>query len=161
MVHSLIYEPRKLKATDELLTKIYDNARLGLKGDNLAIASGVLPVEYRQLCQFDPAVEQIALRGYADAEAMLSRTLHTAAEAGDVKVALDLLKHTHGWVAKQQINLEVDQRISITEALNDANSRVQDAGFEVVETTDEKIKRLESMKKMQSLDFHKTIGAHR
>jgi hypothetical protein len=133
MIHSLIYEPRKLKATDELLTKIYDNARLGLKGDNLAIASGVLPVEYRQLCQFDPAVEQIALRGYADAEAMLSRTLHESAAAGDTKAALELLKYVHGWTAAQQINIDVNQQISITQALEEAKTRVIEGLCVVVE----------------------------
>jgi hypothetical protein len=34
------------------------------------------------------------------------------------------LKHQHGWVAKQAISVEVDQRISITGALAEAAKRL-------------------------------------
>jgi hypothetical protein len=57
----------------------------------------------------------------------MSQVLHAAALNGDAKAALEILKHQHGWVAKQQINVEVDQRISITQALEDAQKRVLDA----------------------------------
>jgi hypothetical protein len=57
----------------------------------------------------------------------MSQVLHEAARNGDAKAALEILKHQHGWVAKQQINVEVDQRISITQALEDAQKRVIDA----------------------------------
>ena len=33
-------------------------------------------------------------------------------------------KLQHGWVAKQQLNIDVEQRISITQALEQANMRV-------------------------------------
>jgi hypothetical protein len=45
---------------------------------------------------------------------------------------LDVLKHQFGWVAKQQINVDIDQRISITDALRDAEGRVE-AIFHVIE----------------------------
>jgi hypothetical protein len=38
-------------------------------------------------------------------------------------MALEVLKHQHGWVAKQAISVEVDQRISITGALAEATKR--------------------------------------
>jgi hypothetical protein len=41
-------------------------------------------------------------------------------------MALEILKHQHGWVAKQAISVEVDQRISITGALAEAQKRVLD-----------------------------------
>jgi uncharacterized protein YunC (DUF1805 family) len=41
-------------------------------------------------------------------------------------MALEVLKHQHGWVAKQAISVEVDQRISITGALAEAQKRVLD-----------------------------------
>ncbi len=38
-------------------------------------------------------------------------------------MALEVLKHQHGWVAKQAISVEIDQRISITGALAEAQKR--------------------------------------
>ena len=127
MFYSIPYEPRKLQATEDRLQKIYDAAKLGLKGDALALASGMLPSEYRQLTQFDPIAEMAELKGRADGEREMSAVLHEAARNGDAKAALEILKHQHGWVAKQQVNIEVDQRISITQALEDAQKRVIDA----------------------------------
>jgi hypothetical protein len=50
--------------------------------------------------------------------------LHKAAKAGDIKAATTILQNQHDWVAKQQINVEIDQRISISQALEMAQSRV-------------------------------------
>ena len=66
MFISFPYEPRKLKATEGRLKAIMDAARLGLKGDRLAIAAGMMPTEYRQLCQFDPIVEYAELKARAE-----------------------------------------------------------------------------------------------
>ena len=129
--HSLPYEPRRLEATEARLEAIYDAAKLGLKGDTLAIAAGMLPVEYRRLREFDAAAEFAELKGRADSEYAVSKTLHDAAQAGDAKAALDILKHSHGWVAKQALDINVDQRISITQALEMAQTRV----LEIVDTT--------------------------
>lgn len=125
--YSIPYEPRKLRATEGRLKAIYDAAKLGLKGDALALAAGMLPTEYRQLCLFDTAAEMAELKGRADGEREMSAVLHDAARNGDAKAALEILKHQHGWVAKQQVNIEVDQRISITQALEDAQKRVINA----------------------------------
>lgn len=127
MFYSIPYEPRKLEATEDRLQKIYDAAKLGLKGEALALSAGMLPTEYRQLTQFDPIAEMAELKGRADGEREMSSVLHEAARNGDAKAALEILKHQHGWVAKQQINVEVDQRISITQALEDAQKRVIEA----------------------------------
>lgn len=124
MFHSFPYEPRQLKATEGRLEAIMEAARLGLKGDRLAIAVGMLPSEYRQLCQFDPIVEYAELKARAQSELEMSKVLHTAAMNGDSKAALEILKHQHDWVAKQQINVDVDQKISIVQALEMANQRV-------------------------------------
>ena len=123
MFHSIPFTPRKVQATESRLKAVYDAAKLGLKGDSLALAAGMLPTEYRQLTQLDPVVEMAAQKGKADGEIELSRVMHAAAMEGDAKMALEILKHQHGWVAKQAISVEVDQRISITGALAEATKR--------------------------------------
>ena len=122
--HTLPHEPRKLQATEARLDAIYHAARHGLKGDTLALAAGMQPVEYRQLCQFDPLAEMAEQKGRADGEMEISGLLHDAARMGDAKAALEILKHVHGWTAKQEITIDVYQKISITQALEDAQSRL-------------------------------------
>jgi hypothetical protein len=122
--HSYVYEPRKLEATEARLERIYNAAKLGLKGDTLALAAGMMPTEYRQLTMLDPIAEMAELKGKADGEMELSNILHKAAADGDAKAALEILKHQHGWVAKQQLSIDVEQRISITAALEQAQHRV-------------------------------------
>jgi hypothetical protein len=56
----------------------------------------------------------------------MANVLRSAALQGDAKSALEVLKHQHGWVAKQAISVEVDQRISITGALAEATKRALD-----------------------------------
>ena len=124
MFHSLPYAPREVKATEARLNAIYDAAKMGLKGDTLALAAGMLPMEYRQLCQLDPIAEMAAMKGKADGEIEASRQLHIAAAEGDAKASLAILQHVHGWVAKQAITIDVNQRISITAALAEAERRV-------------------------------------
>ena len=126
MFYSIPFTPRKVQATESRLKAVYDAAKLGLKGDALALAARILPTEYRQLTQLDPVVEMAAQKGKADAEIEMSKVLHQAALNGDAKSALEILKHQHGWVAKQAISVEVDQRISITGALAEAQKRVLD-----------------------------------
>jgi hypothetical protein len=124
MFYSIPFTPRKIEATEARLHAIYDAAKLGLHGDALALAAGMLPTEFRQLTQLDPIAEMAELKGRADGELEMSQVLHTAARQGDAKAALEILKHQHGWVAKQQINVDVEQRISITQALEQAQTRV-------------------------------------
>lgn len=135
--HSLPNAPRKLQATEARLDAIYAAARQGLKGDTLALAAGLLPSEYRQLCQFDPLAEMAELKGRADGEMEISSIMHEAARAGDAKAALEILKHVHGWTARTAIDVNVDQRISIVAALEEASTRVIE-GFvvDVAETVD-------------------------
>ena len=121
---SLPFTPRTLQATESRLQRIYDAAKLGLKNDNLALAAGMLPTEYRQLCQFDPVAEMAALKGKADGEREMSTVLMKSAQDGDAKSALAMLQHAHGWTAKTEISLDVYQKISITQALADAQERV-------------------------------------
>jgi hypothetical protein len=132
--HSYVYEPRKLEATEARLQRIYDAAKLGLKGDTLALAAGMRPTEYRQLTQLDPIAEYAEQKGKADGEMELSAILHKAAANGDAKAALEILKHQHGWVAKQQLSIDVEQRISITAALEQAQHRVIEGVFKQVES---------------------------
>ena len=124
--HTLPHDTRKLQATEARLDAIYQAARKGLKGDTLALAAGMQPAEYRQLCQFDPLTEMAELKGRADGEMEISGLLHDAARGGDAKAALAILQHTHGWTAKQEITIDVYQKISITQALQDAQSRLID-----------------------------------
>ena len=124
MFKSLPFEARKLQATESRLQAIYDAAKLGLKGDKLALTAGMLPSEYRQLTQLDPVAEMAALKGAADAEAEMSAIVYGAALEGDAKMALEMLKHKHDWVAKQSVQIDVVQQISVTQALEQAQSRM-------------------------------------
>jgi hypothetical protein len=121
---SFPYAPRTLQATESRLKAIMDAARLGLKGDRLAIAAGMMPTEYRQLCQFDPIVEYAELKARTESEMAMSQVLHDAAAQGDIKAATTILQNQHDWVAKQQISVEIDQRISISQALEMAEKRL-------------------------------------
>ena len=116
------------------MQRIYDAAKLGLKGDTLALAAGMRPTEYRQLTMLDPIAEYAEQKGKADGEMELSAILHKAAADGDAKAALEILKHQHGWVAKQQLSIDVEQRISITAALEQAETRVIEGVFKQVES---------------------------
>lgn len=122
--YSLPFTPERPAATEARLEAIYDAARYGLKGDSLAFAAGLTPKQYRTLAELDPLVEMAELKGRADGEMSAAKTLYQAAADGDVKAALDILKHQHGWVAKQQIDVNVDQQISVIGALERAQSRV-------------------------------------
>lgn len=131
--HTLPHEPRKLQATEARLDAIYWAARNGLKGDTLALAAGMRPSEYRQLCEFDPLAEMAEQKGRADGEMEVSGILHEAARAGDAKAALEILKHAHGWTAKTAVDISIDQTISVKHALEMAQQRVLEGAFTVVE----------------------------
>jgi hypothetical protein len=126
MFQSLPYEPRPLTATEARLEAIYTAARMGLKGDTLALAAGMTPTEYRRLCQMDPVAEYAEQKGRADGELAMATVLNDAAAQGDAKAALEVLRYAHGWAAKQAIEVTVDQKIRITAALEQAQQRVID-----------------------------------
>ena len=126
MFKSLPFAPRVVKATEQRLNAIYAASNLGLKGDSLALAAGMLPTEYRQLCQFDPLAEMAAQKGKADNEMQTARRLNEASEQGDAKASLAILQHVHGWTARQEISVDVYQKISVITALEEARARVID-----------------------------------
>lgn len=125
MFKSLPLTIRKIEATEARLNRIYEAAKLGLKGDTLALAAGMRPEEFRQLCELDPLAQMAVQKGKADGEMEMASVLHAAARAGDAKAALDVLKHSHDWVAKQQVQVDVNQQISILGALREAEQRAQ------------------------------------
>jgi len=118
------FTPERVEATEARLEAIYEAARYGLKGDSLALRAGLTPAQFRRLREFDPLVELAEIKGRADGEYTLAKTMYDAAANGDTKAALDVLKHQHGWVAKQHIDVSVDQQISILGALERAQTRV-------------------------------------
>jgi hypothetical protein len=124
MFKSLPLTTREIKATEQRLLDIYEAAALGLKGDSLALAAGMLPVEYRRLCELDPMAAMAEAKGRADSESEAARQLRDAARNGDSKAALAILQHVHGWTAKTAVQVDVTQQISITAALHEAESRV-------------------------------------
>jgi len=139
MFQSLPLTVREVKATEARLQAIYEAAALGLKGDALALASGMLPIEYRQLCQLDPMAELAMQKGRADSEIEASGQLRESARNGDAKSALAILQHVHGWTAKQEISVNV-QNISITQALEQAQQRVIEGQFtEVLEDASQQV----------------------
>jgi hypothetical protein len=127
MFKSLPLSIREVRATEVVLERIYQAAYLGLKGDSLALNAGLLPAEYNRLKELDQTAELAELKGRADAERAASEVLYNAAQSGDAKAALSILQHAHGWVAKQAISVEVDQRISVIGALRAAEERVINA----------------------------------
>lgn len=122
--YSLPFTPERVEATEARLEAIYEAAKYGLKGDSLALRAGLTPAQYRRLQEFDPLVEMAELKGRADGEWTAAKTLYDAAAEGDTKAALDILKHQHAWVAKQQVDINVDQQISVIAALEKAQTRV-------------------------------------
>jgi hypothetical protein len=125
---SLPITAREIKATEAVLERLYNAAKLGLKGDNLALNAGLLPVEFRRLCQLDPIADLAVRKGYADAEGEMSQVVYAAARTGDTKAAMDMLKHRHDWTAAQKIEVSGSQAISITLALQAAEQRVINMG---------------------------------
>jgi hypothetical protein len=122
--YSLPFTLDRPEATEAQLEAVYAAARYGLKGDSLAMMANMTPRQLRRLQEFDPLVEMAEMKGRSEGEFNAAKTLYDAAANGDAKAALDILKHQHGWVAKQQIDVNIDQQISITGALERAQSRV-------------------------------------
>ncbi len=110
MFESLPFAPRQVKATESRLRSIYDAARAGLRGE---------------------LAEQ---KGRADSEVEMSTIMRNAALAGDAKMALEFLKHKHDWVAKQQVQVDVTQQISIITALEQAQQRLTDDTIDIAYT---------------------------
>ena len=132
--YSLPFAPDRPEATEARLEAIYEAARYGLKGDSLALAAGLTPVQYRRLAEFDALVEIAEMKGRADGELSAAKTMYNAAASGDARAALDILKHNHGWVAKQQIDVNVEGQISVIAALEKAERRVIEGVYTEVES---------------------------
>jgi len=125
-VFDLPHEPRQIRATEAVVQRIYRAARVGLKGSNLAYAAGLLPEELHTLTEFDPLARHAVEKARADGHREVAEALHTAALNGDVKAATIILERQHGWVQQQQVNISVEQQISITHALALAQQRTID-----------------------------------
>ena len=95
MFKSIPFVPRKVQATESRLQAIYDAAALGLKGDSLALAAGMLPAEFRQLCELDPVAEMAMLKGRADSEMEASSHLREAAPRAAVSWLPPTLRDRH------------------------------------------------------------------
>lgn len=124
MFKSLPFEARPIRATEAVLERLYSAARAGMKDKSLALSAGLLPIELNRLAEFDPFVNQVIDAGRAELEREMAGTLIDAARAGDAKAALDVLKHVHKWTAPQAITVEVNNTISIVQALEQAQTRV-------------------------------------
>ena len=134
--YSLPFTPERTQATESRLEAIYEAARYGLKGDSLAMAAGLTPRQFRVLADADPLVEMAEIKGRSDGEYTAAKTMYEAARDGDSKAALEILKHQHGWVSKQQIDVNVDGQISVIAALEKAQSRVIQGLYTEVESVD-------------------------
>ena len=65
-----------------------------------------------------------------------------AARAGDTKAALEVLKHRFDWVAKQQVQIDVAQQISVISALEKAEQRVIDVQMSEVQVATADLQRV-------------------
>lgn len=129
MFKSLPFSPREVKATEATLERIYKAAQLGLKGDSLALAAGLLPIEFRQLCELDPIADMAARKGKADGEYIHAEKLHEASMNGDTKASLAILQHVHGWVAKQQVEVtKIDA--NLRDMLEERDARIRGMVYE-------------------------------
>lgn len=151
---SIPFEPRELKATPDVLERIYAAAKLGIKGDALAFAAGLLPIEYRRLLALDQAASIAEAKGRADSEVEAAAIVRNAAMEGDSKAAMALLTHLHDWMPKQQISIDVKSQISITAALQEAESRVIQGRVLQGEAT-----ALDSGRSLQSLSLQGEVVA--
>ena len=125
-----------INATEACLQRIYDAAKLGLKGDSLALAANLLPIEYRRLCELDPLAALAAQKGRADSERELAAVLTTAAREGDTKAALAILQHVHGWTAKQSIEVTTANQLHLDALRNVTIDAVVDALPNLQDTND-------------------------
>ena len=132
--YSLPFTPERMQATESRLESIYEAARYGLKGDSLAMASGLTPRQFRVLAESDPLVEMAEIKGRADGEMTAAKTLYEAARDGDSKAALEILKHQHGWKAAQSVEITIEGQISVIAALEKAQSRVIQGLYTEVES---------------------------
>lgn len=121
---SLPFEARPIRATEAVLERIYQAAKDGLKGDALALAADLLPIELRRLEEFDPFVGNIITKARADNERALVAKYQKMAQEGDAKAIEFLLKYVHKYSAPQSISVEVNNTISIVQALEQAQTRV-------------------------------------
>jgi hypothetical protein len=85
----------------------------------------MLPVELARLKIMDPIADVAEMKGRADSEMEMSRVVFDAAQAGDSKAALEFLRHRHDWVAKTNVQVDVNTQISVVAALEAANGRLQ------------------------------------
>jgi hypothetical protein len=83
-----------------------------------------LPIELRRLLALDQAASIAEAKGRADSEVEAAAVVRDAAMGGDSKAAMALLTHLHEWQPKQQISIDIKSQISITAALQEAESRV-------------------------------------
>jgi len=132
--YSLPFTPERVEATEARLEAIYEAAKYGLKGDSLALRAGLTPAQYRRLHEFDPLVEMAEMKGRADGEFNAAKTLYDAAAEGDATAALNILKHQHGWVSKQAVEVSIEGQISVIAALEKAQRRVIEAQYAEVES---------------------------
>jgi hypothetical protein len=84
----------------------------------------------------DPVAEYAEQKGRADGELAMATVLNDAAAQGDAKAALEVLKYAFKWSAPQSIQLQVEQKISITAALEAAQKRVLDITAEYATDAD-------------------------
>ena len=120
----LTRETRVLQADPGLLTRIYEAARVGMKGDSLAYAAGVLPEELRTVQQHDRLAKIAEEKGRADGEFKAASAIMEAVDNGNPDAALNMLRYAHRWAATQQVQIQSEEKISITLALQAADNRV-------------------------------------
>jgi len=118
LFYSIDFKAKKITATEEDLTRIYDSAYRGLKGDTLALSSGYLPTDFAILCAADDRAANMITYARAVNEAEISGALMNNALNGDTKAAATILTHLHGWKpAKPDGDSSQDIRIIVENAL--------------------------------------------
>lgn len=135
---------RIIDVTEDKLDAIYHAARFGLTGDKLAYACDIKPSDFKILLTDHPLVQAAIEKGQADAELNAASKLAQIMETGDakesLKAALAILNQRHNWTPTKKVDVDVDQQLSVSVALERARRRVIEATY--TEVPEQELKRV-------------------
>lgn len=107
-------QPRVVRATEGLLTRIAEVAARGVKPASMCWACDLTPEEFGVLYSMDDRVAAAIAAGRARAEFELADVVYASAKGGDAKAAQWLLERTQGW----QSRLEAVQTEALEKSLS-------------------------------------------
>lgn len=99
LFYSVPHLPRPtIVLTEKLITQIYDAAYKGLRGEDLAYSLGLTPEQFHLLLTASDMAALTVRYAQAANKLNIGHILNKKAEEGDVKAALAIMTHLHGWM---------------------------------------------------------------